>query len=419
LFDAWRYERADHIVVPLLHRISEKASAAGATNLAQTLKRALGALISSLKFNLGTVSIDPGAGKDAWDASALAPLDEAFSEPFAEFQKVPHVLGDWRIAVLIDDLDRCSPANVVTMLETINVVMDVPGFVFVLALDYDVLVEAVRFRYPHVSGHEFIEKIIQLPFRVPPLDVSASEFLEELLPTWSTLVTALPDAVVRCAGDIAELGLRRNPRQIKRFFNSLLVIDRIMQARDAAVGYELLAAVIALQLGWPEEHRLLQEAVFLDSEEPMAVLTAKFGEDPALAAFGARFLSTETITIDELRHVLQLTAVVVAAPEQAQRQPLPGPADQVREEHRQQFIERLIEAGYEQSNRSASLYYHPRHQQLRFRFRKHNVNLERRQKDGEWSMEQQFLLTRELDRATEALYEATRRSTRSKNPARA
>ena len=78
-----------------------------------------------------------------------------------------------------------------------------------------------------------------------------------------------------------------------------------------------------------------------------------------------------------------------------------------------------MEVGYLQSTRSATLYYHPRSQGLRFRFRKHNVNLERRQEDGRWYMEQQFLLTRELDQAIEALSEVTRAPMRAKNIGRA
>jgi hypothetical protein len=402
LFDAWRYERVDHIVVPLLHRICSAASDAGANDLAKTFKRALGALIGSLKFNVGAVSIDPSSGKAAWDGSALAPLDAAFSQPFAALQEVPGALKGTRIAVLIDDLDRCSPENVVTVLEAINLVMDVPGIIFVLALDYDVLVDAVANRYPHVSGHAFVEKIIQLPFRVPPLDVSGEDFLQDLIPNWSRLSNSLPDAVVRCSADIAELGLRRNPRQIKRFVNSFLVIDRIMRARSISVDYELLAATIALQLAWPEDHRALQDAVFLDSDDPLQTLTAKVDSDPALGAFLARFMTSESFDIDELQTVLQLTAVVVASPADDQRLPLPGPADQVRETHRQRLIEQLSEDGYEQSPRSAVLYYNARHPNVRFHFRKHNLNFERRS-DDRWSMERQYLLTRELDEALEAI----------------
>src|SRR5690606_16413114 len=52
-----------------------------------------------------------------------------------------------RVVVFVDDLDRCSPDRVLEVIEAIRLVMDVPGFVFVLAIDYDVLVRAVETRY--------------------------------------------------------------------------------------------------------------------------------------------------------------------------------------------------------------------------------------------------------------------------------
>jgi hypothetical protein len=113
-------------------------------------------------------------------------------------------------------------------------------------------------------------------------------------------------------------------------------------------------------------------------------------------------MTNESFDIDELQTVLQLTAVVVASPADDQRLPLPGPADQVRETHRQRLIEQLSEDGYEQSPRSAVLYYNARHPNVRFHFRKHNLNFERRS-DDRWSMERQYLLTRELDEALEAI----------------
>ncbi len=413
LFDAWRYERADHIVVPLLHRICVKASESGDRELAKTLTRALSALIASLKFSIGGLSIEPKPAKEAWDASALAPLDTAFSRPFLELQRVPAVLKGRRIAVLIDDLDRCSPENVVSVLEAINLVMDIPGFIFVLALDYDVLVAAVSERYPHVSGHSFIEKIIQLPFRVPPLDVAGEGFLQDLIPSWPALSDALPAPLVFCAGDIAELGLRRNPRQIKRFINSFLVIDRIIRARQITVDYELLAAVIALQLAWPDDHRRLQEAIFLGDEKPLEPLTVRAAEDPLLGAFHRRFLMPDGLSVEELRTLLQLTAVVVAGGQEDPLEPLerlPGPADQIREEHRQQLILELSENGFEPSTRSPRLYYNPRIPTVRFAFRKHYVNEERRTRRGDkWEISKPYLLTRELEDAVHAVKDSTRR----------
>jgi KAP family P-loop domain len=70
--------------------------------------------------------------------------------------------------------------------------MDIPGFIFVLALDYDVLVRAVSYKYSHVSGHILIEKMVQVPFRVPRLDLDPDTFARELIPDWFGRQARLP-----------------------------------------------------------------------------------------------------------------------------------------------------------------------------------------------------------------------------------
>jgi KAP family P-loop domain len=114
----------------------------GDKSLSDELKRALRSVLYGLQFKIGYLGIDvsPKDIKEQWDAQGLPALEQAFSKPFSELRRIPKALDGRRVAVLIDDLDRCSPEKVISVLESINLVMDVPGIIFVLALDYDVLV---------------------------------------------------------------------------------------------------------------------------------------------------------------------------------------------------------------------------------------------------------------------------------------
>jgi hypothetical protein len=141
-FDAWRYERQEHIVVPLLHSIVVAAQESGDQALKDHLQRALQAVLFSLKFSIAGVSSDAKSIRDQLSGPDRSPLDEAFSRPIAELQSLPATLRGKRVAVLVDDLDRCSSDKVVALVEAINLVMDVDGFIFLLALDYDVLVSS-------------------------------------------------------------------------------------------------------------------------------------------------------------------------------------------------------------------------------------------------------------------------------------
>jgi len=103
---------------------------------------------------------------------------------------------------LIDDLDRCLLDKAVEMLEAIKLFLDVPGCAFVLALDDEVVERGIAHRYrdyleladraaesiayslkpqryreyltrfagmrmPPITGHEYLEKIVHVPFRLP------------------------------------------------------------------------------------------------------------------------------------------------------------------------------------------------------------------------------------------------------------
>jgi hypothetical protein len=353
LFDAWRHERSEHIIVPLLYCISDAAQRSGNKALTKHLRRTIKALIFSLNFSVAGFGLDGRAAKQNWQDSDITPLDEAFSRPFEELRSLPDTLGGKRVVVLVDDLDRCSPEKVVSLLEAINLVMDVPGFIFVLALDYDVLVKAVAAKYPHVSGHEFIEKMVQLPFRVPPLTVDAEEFLGELIPHWDRRQGEFPEGFARSVMDIADLGLRANPRQIKRLINSFLVLDRIVEQRGLDLDRDLMAAMIGLQLRWPDQYQDLQDVILATDSDPFQSLTKS--DDAVLARYAERFFSADPPN-HVLRQILQLTAVVVT---ESEAEPEKRSARELRELNREHLIEVLPGLGFHRSSRSERLWYKP------------------------------------------------------------
>jgi predicted KAP-like P-loop ATPase len=66
-------------------------------------------------------------------------LERAFSELSAS--------GVTRVVVLVDDLDRCLPTNALDVLESMKLFFDLPGFVFVVALDEEVVERAIRAKF--------------------------------------------------------------------------------------------------------------------------------------------------------------------------------------------------------------------------------------------------------------------------------
>jgi predicted KAP-like P-loop ATPase len=88
----------------------------------------------------------------------------------------PHI----NFVVFIDDLDRCLPEKAVQTLELIKTVFNVESFAFVLALDDEVIERGIGHCYKDyelqdkkpkmpITGFEYLEKIVHLPFRLPEL----------------------------------------------------------------------------------------------------------------------------------------------------------------------------------------------------------------------------------------------------------
>ena len=103
-----------------------------------------------------------------------------------------------RIVLYIDDLDRCPPARVVEVLEAVHLILALPLFVVVLAVDPRWLLQSLRLHYSELlddSGQleeewrstplNYLEKIIQIPFTLRPMgDAGTAALVSSLLPVF-------------------------------------------------------------------------------------------------------------------------------------------------------------------------------------------------------------------------------------------
>lgn len=179
-----------------------------------------------------------------------------------------------RVVVLIDDLDRCQPDRIIETLEAIKLFLSVNKTTFIIAADENVIQYAIKKKYPNIDGFhveldkEYIEKIIQLPIHIPELSMkdlqnymllmvmqkymTSEKFLELIAmieqqrlmigskPIILEDIQELMGDVSACIRDgnieeyqevvdvilqtrqIAAYTLRGNPRQAKRFLNTLI-----------------------------------------------------------------------------------------------------------------------------------------------------------------------------------------------------
>ena len=160
------------------------------------------------------------------------------------------------LVVFVDDLDRCTPATVLEMFEAIKVYMDVFGIVFVVAYDERVVADALQSspafdHYDEAAKREYLEKIIQLVYRLPEPGGTESRALVVALVAESETGDLFNDHE-RATHLIAEW-TGGNPRRIKRLINAL-VVNRL---RTGQVTNDAFLAGIALYMYYPEFLRRL------------------------------------------------------------------------------------------------------------------------------------------------------------------
>jgi len=200
----------------------------------------------------------------------------SYMEQFAaEFQKaVQMILGkDGRLVVFVDDLDRCLPEKAVEVLEAIKLFLDVPGTVFVLGMDREVIRRGIETHYGAmlktdgddeipINGDVYLQKIIQIPFNLPPLDIKGRgefiQMLEKSLPSDYHL-----DEITR---QVFGRGLYPNPRQVKRALNVFYLLKQVAleQKRQGLIpagvlAFPLLAKTVLIQSQWPELYKLWRQ----------------------------------------------------------------------------------------------------------------------------------------------------------------
>lgn len=149
---------------------------------------------------------------------------------------VERVLGgsdDKRIIVFIDDLDRLSPIKAIELLESFKLFLEIPGCVFILACDYQVVSQGLKMKFGHgdkdFKGKSFFDKIIQLPFQMPVAQYKVDNYIESLLKSINMEYTTTDIADYR---ELIETSIGFNPRNLKRVFNCLLLLNIVASKND-------------------------------------------------------------------------------------------------------------------------------------------------------------------------------------------
>lgn len=260
--------------------------------------------IKGIASGLGNMASNPGQFATKENLEGLAKTAGGLLKP-AETKRAPEEIEEFRkafdelldkagidqLVVLIDDLDRCLPETAIETLEAIRLFVFTKRTAFIVGADEMMIEYAVRKHFPDLPdttgprdyARNYLEKLIQVPFRIPALGESETriyvallligalvgeedsnfqkliaEGRERLKRPWASKALDA-DAVKAALGENSEAlemlnlteqlspmlanGTKGNPRQVKRFLNALLLRKSIADARG--FGDEVQLSILA------------------------------------------------------------------------------------------------------------------------------------------------------------------------------
>ncbi|MGB7333009.1 MAG: P-loop NTPase fold protein, partial [Terriglobales bacterium] len=133
-----------------------------------------------------------------------------------QIRTIREKLGDKRVVVLIDDLDRCAPDLLPRLLMSLREILDLPGFTFLLAFDDEIVARALVSANPAwIVGSTFLEKILDFQYHLPAITEKQKErFVRRAMSRYCPFVP--PESTSK----IQDL-LPDNPRKLKSLIRSL------------------------------------------------------------------------------------------------------------------------------------------------------------------------------------------------------
>ena len=215
------------------------------------------------------------------DAERLA-KEFIVSEPMSDKSSVEHLKeelarlvkkakdnnkGKQGFLFFIDDLDRIDPPVAVQILELLKNIFDLENCIFVLAIDYGVVVKGLKPKFGAMTPENerefrsFFDKIIQLPFSMPVGRYKIDDFLTESLVSIGFLNDdeRKDEDMKRVLTSYALESVGTNPRSLKRLINYLSLIRLLIEQTETKEDdadfkdwKDVLFALVCLQIQYPK-----------------------------------------------------------------------------------------------------------------------------------------------------------------------
>jgi hypothetical protein len=208
---------------------------------------------------------------------------EEFHEDFSRILK--SYVNEDRVFVFIDDLDRCELPRAAELMQALNLMIsDSLNIIYILGIDREKIAAGLAAKFenllPYLSnenyksskldfGYAYLEKFLQMPFRLPQPSPSALiKIVDPEASEGDTISRDLSDQFSIAADDISQAiemvspSLDYNPRRLKQFVNCYRLYAALTESlalfREEAQFQEgegltpqKLIKLIAINLRWP------------------------------------------------------------------------------------------------------------------------------------------------------------------------
>ena len=262
-FNTWQYSQfnmEDSLYVSFVHNLVKQC---GGNDEILRIVAAFGklAFFKAVDWRFGA---NASQILDGFEKAKKAQM-ESVSKLQEDFAKLVKKTGK-RLVIFIDDLDRLNPEVAVELLEIIKLFVNVENSIFVLAIDYEVVVKGVRKKYGENLSEEkcrnFFDKIIQLPFKMPVERYNLTELVRKAVQEQTHMTDEGVNIVAEFISDV----MGTNPRTFKRLVNAFFLINSVNEIGEEAesktkeINDVLMFCSLCIQMCLPKLYELMVTA---------------------------------------------------------------------------------------------------------------------------------------------------------------
>ena len=200
-----------------------------------------------------------------------------------EFKKILDESKIEHLVIFVDELDRCTPDTVLDIFAAMRLFLFVEKTSFIIGADSRLIDYAIKTRYQNIPGNdldiskEYLEKLVQYPVTIPKLDeLELERYLtcllleteiediaecirgevlyepinqDNLISKHGEKEEQIKEALLlsRIVSPILAARLNGNPRQCKRFLNTLFMRVQMAESRAVTLDKNILAKLMLLE----------------------------------------------------------------------------------------------------------------------------------------------------------------------------